>query len=210
MIDPVGKLAFAHGTLKASSPNVPTLNWERPAALAEARLMCDPPPEALVFETPGDLLTAAFKVLPFVRGPLPKPVFGEAITPAAREAFGLLAGTSLHEAADAFRVLRGEVDDFIVFARRYKDVWMAGALSAHAGALTFRFEDIWSQLPATRRFASYIMESVRDDPQDPARCIRETLPDVAPDARVMMDVREGGGFALTFWPVAGSGRVETP
>ncbi len=202
MIKEIGKLEFEDGVLKASSPNLPTLAWDRPAALAEARLECDPPPDSLGIADGADALAAAFKVLPFARGPLPEPTFGSAVTPAARAAFALLAGTSMHEAADSFRVLRGEVDDFIVFARRYKDVWMAGALAASATTLTFRFEDIWSQLPKGSRFAEYIVEVVRDDPADPAVCVRETLPGVAPDARIMLDLRAGGGFTLAFWPVA--------
>lgn len=204
MIEPVGKLEFDDGTLKASSPNLPTLNWDRPASLAEARLECDPAPSALEISNGADALVAAFKVLPFVRGPLPQPTFGPGVTPAARTAFGLLAGTSLNEVADSFRVLRGELDDFIVFARRYKDVWMAGALAATTTTLTFRFEDIWRQLPEKNRFAEYMVEVVRDDPADAAGCIRETLPGIAPDARIMLDLRAGGGFMLAFWPVAGA------
>jgi len=203
MIKEVGKLEFEDGVLKASSPNLPTLAWDRPAALAEARLECDPPPDSLEIADGADALAAAFKVLPFARGPLPKPTFGAAVTPAARAAFALLAGTTMHEAADSFRVLRGEVDDFIVFARRYKDVWMAGALAVSATTLTFRFEDIWAQLPMGSRFAEYIVEVVRDDPADPAACVRETLPGVAPDARIMLDLRAGGGFTLAFWPMKG-------
>jgi len=204
MIEPVGKLEFEDGVLKASSPNLPTLAWDRPAALAEARLESDPPPSSLDIADGSDALTAAFKVLPFVRAPLPKPVFGPSLTPAARAAFELLAGTSLHEIADSFRVMRGEIDDFIVFARRYKDVWMAGGLANDSTTLTFRFEDIWAQLPKNSRFSEYIVEVVRDDPNDPSSCVRETLPGVAPDARIMLDLRACGGFTLAFWPVAGT------
>ncbi len=203
MIEPVGKLEFEDGVLKASTKNLPTLAWERPAALAEARLESDPPPAALEVADGADALTAAFKVLPFVRGPLPAPSFGEAVTPAARAAFSLLMGTTLHEVADSFRVLRGEVDDFIVFARRYKDVWMAGALAKASTTLTFRFEDLWTQLPKGHQFKEYMVEVVRDDPADPSGCVRETLPGTAPDARIMLDVRANGGFTLAFWPVAG-------
>jgi hypothetical protein len=204
MLTPIGKLEFEDGTLKASSPNLPTLSWDRPAALAEARLESDPPPASLEIADGADALAAAFKVLPFVRAPLPSPVFGPSVTPAARAAFALLAGTSMHEPADSFRVLRGEVDDFIVFARRYKDVWMAGALAVDATTLTFRFEDLWHKLPEASRYAEYMVEVVRDDPADTSGCVRETLPGVAPDARIMLDLRAGGGFTLSFWPVAAS------
>lgn len=203
MIEPVGKLEFEDGILKASTKNLPTLSWDRPAALAEARLECDPPLDSLEIADGADALAAAFKVLPFVRGPLPAPVYGEAVTPAARAAFALLAGITLHETADSFRVLRGEVDDFIVFARRYKDVWMVGGLARASTTLTVRFEDLWMQLPKGHQFRKYIVEVVRDDPADAAGCVRETLPGTDPDARVMLDLRAGGGFTLAFWPMAG-------
>jgi len=206
MMEPVGKLEFEDGTLKASTPNLPTLSWDRPAALAEARLECDQPPSVLEISNGADALVVAFKVLPFVRGPLPAPSFGDDVTPAARASFALLLGSSLHEVADSFRVIRGELDDFIVFARRYKDVWMVGALSVDSTTLTFRFEDIWSQLPEKSRFPEYIVEVVRDDPTDAKSCVRETLTGVAPDARIMLDIRANGGFMLTFWPVAGAAK----
>jgi len=208
MIEPVGKLEFEDGVLKASSKNLPTLAWDRPAALAEARLESDPPPASLEMSDGADALAAAFKVLPFVRGPLPAPSFGSAVTPAARAAFALLAGTAFHEPSDSFRVIRGEVDDFIVFARRHKDVWMAGALAVAATTLTFRFEDLWTQLPKGNRFGEYIVEVVRDDPRDPSGCVRETIPSAVPDVRIMIDIRASGGFTLAFWPSGDRLRAE--
>ena len=37
-----------------------------------------------------------------------------------------------------------------------------------------------------------------------AHVVRETLPGIAPDARICLDLADGGGFTLTFWPVAGT------
>jgi len=208
-VKPVGQLKFEDGVLTASSPNVPTLTWTRPADLAEARLNIDPPVEALELETGADLLTAAFAVVPFVREPYPAPVFGAGVTAAARAAFALFLGTNVYERADAFRVLRGEVDDFIVCARRYHDVWKVGAFTVKPTTLTVRFEDLWNQLPkGAARYADYLVEVVRDPhakdtpAEQAAGLVRETRAGVAPDARLTLDLAAGGGFTLTFWPVA--------
>ena len=85
-IQPVGKLTWDDGVLKASSANLPTLAWTRPADLAEARLEIEAPVAELALEDGRDLLTAAFAVVPFVREPLPEPRFGAGVTPAARAA----------------------------------------------------------------------------------------------------------------------------
>ena len=110
-MEAVATLAWDDGVLKASTPNLPPLAWTRPGDLAEARLNCDPPPADLDLGHGGDLLTAAFKVIPFVREPLPAPFFGGGVTFPAQEAFRLFLGINVAEKADDFRVLRGEVDD---------------------------------------------------------------------------------------------------
>ncbi len=149
-MEPLAKLEWHEGVLKASSPNLPPLAWTRPADLAEARLEIEPPVASLALEDGKDLLTAAFAVVPFVREPLPRPSFGPGITPAAREAFLVFTGQNASsQRADAFRVMRGEPEDFVVCARRYKDVWKAAAFAVEPTALTFRFEDLYLQLPKT-------------------------------------------------------------
>ena len=215
-MEAVGKLVWDDGVLRAASPNLPTLAWTRPGDLAEARLNCDPPPADLDLKDGGDLLAAAFRVIPFVRGPLPKPAFGDGVTPAARAAFRLFLGTHVRESSDAFKVLRGEVDDFLVCARRHHDVWMVGGFTVNATTLTVRFEDLWNLLPPKARFTDYLVEVLRDPtPKDSPEAnalheVRETLPGIAPDARICLDLAAGGGFTLTFWPVAGtaSGAVQ--
>ncbi len=204
---PVAELAWDDGILKASTPNLPTLSWRRPGDLAEARLNCDPPPQAMDLGNGGDLLTAAFKVVPFVREPLPEPVFGGGVTLPAQEAFKLFLGVNVSEKADDFRVLRGEPDDFLVCARRYHDVWKVGAFTVEPTTLTVRFEDVWRLLPEASRATEYLVEVVRDpnggDPPEAqaAHVVREALPGIAPDARICLDLAAGGGFTLTFWPV---------
>lgn len=207
-MEPVAVLAWDDGILKASTPNLPTLSWQRPGDLAEARLNSDPPPADLDLNTGGDLLAAAFKVVPFVREPLPRPCFGGGVTFPAQEAFKLFLGINVAERADEFKVMRGEPDDFLVCARRYHDVWKVGAFTVEQTTLTVRFEDLWRQLPEKSRFTNYLVEVVRDpNAKDSAeakaeRVVRETLPGIAPDARICLDLAAGGGFTLTFWPVA--------
>lgn len=206
----LAKLTWDDGVLKASSPNLPTLSWTRPADLAESRLEFEPPVDALELADGADLLTAAFSVVPFVREPLPRPVYGKGVTEAARAAFDVYTGQNASsQRADAFRVLRGEPDDFLVCARRYKDVWKVGAFAVEPTTLTVRFEDLWNQLPKTApKYTDYLVEVVRDPhakdaPEaQTAGVLRETLTGVAPDARICLDVAKGGGFTLTFWPVA--------
>ncbi len=206
----VGTLVWEDGTLKASSPNLPSLAWTRPADLAEARLEIDPPVDALELADGHDLLAAAFAVVPFVREPLPEPAFGAAVTPAARAAFSVYTGHHLKsQRADAFRVLRGEPDDFLVCARRYRDVWHVGGFTVEPTALTVRFEDLWNQLPKTAiKYTDYLVEVVRDpnakdsNEAKEAGVVRETLTGVAPDARLFVELAAHGGFTLAFWPVA--------
>jgi len=206
----VGKLEWDDGVLKASSDNMPTLAWTRPADLAEARLEIDPPIDSLEIADGKELLAAAFTVVPFVREPLPDPVFGEGVTLAAREAFNVFTGhNAKSQRADAFRVTRGEPDDFLVCARRYKDVWKVGGFTVEETALTVRFEDLWNQLPAKgKQYTDYLVEVVRDpnakdSPEaQSAGIVRETLTGIAPDARIFLELAKGGGFTLTFWPIA--------
>ncbi|MCQ2392005.1 MAG: glycoside hydrolase family 97 C-terminal domain-containing protein [Kiritimatiellae bacterium] len=203
----IAKLVWEDGKLVASAPNLPALAWARPAELAEARLNCESPLTELALETGGDLLAAAFKVVPFVREPLPRPTFGDAVTPAARAAFTLFLGQNVDHTADAFRVLRGEPDDFLVCARRYHDVWKVGGFTVAATTLTVRFEDLWNLIPEGRRFRNYLVEVHRDpNGADSAEAqahgiVDETLTDIAPDARICLDLAAGGGFTLTFWPI---------
>jgi hypothetical protein len=207
-MEPVATLVWDDGVLKASTPNLPTLSWVRPGDLAEARLNSDPPPADLDLGHGADLLAAAFKVIPFVREPLPRPFFGGGVTLPAQEAFKLFLGMNVAERADDFKVLRGEPDDFLVCARRYHDVWKVGAFTVDATTLTVRFEDLWRLLPESSRFENYLAEVVRDPnagdsaEAQAAHVVRETLPGVAPDARICLDLAAGGGFTVTFWPVA--------
>ena len=138
-----------------------------------------------------DLLTFAFTVAPFARGPLPEPAFGEAVTPAARAAFRLFLG--LDGAGDAFHVLRGEPDDFLVFARRTGTVWRAGTFTVEATTLTVRFEDVWDRTPPALRATSYGVDVLRDGEN-------ATLTGIAPDARLFIDLAANGGFLFTFTP----------
>lgn len=187
----VGKIEWRDGTLFAGSEGCAARAWTRPADLAEARLATDTALTSFALVDGRDLLTAAFFVVPFVRGPLPEPEFGAAVTDAARAAFRLFLGSD--GAGDAFRVLRGEPDDFVVCARRSGATWCVGAFTVKATTLTVRFEDVWELAPSELRATSYSVDVLCDGESS-------VLADVAPDARIFIDLADNGGFLMTFSP----------
>ena len=204
----VAQLSWRDGSLWSESPGCPPRAWTRPADLAQARLGSDPAVESLELADGRDLLTAAFAVVPFVCGPssggsqlvatansLPEPAFGEAVTPAARAAFRVFLG--LDGAGDDFRVMRGEPDDFLMFARRSGAAWQVGGFTVDATTLTVRFEDVWDLTPRELRATSYGVTVLRDgeDAVHP-----DILTDIAPDARIFIDLAVNGGFLLSFSP----------
>ncbi len=184
-------LIWREGALWTEGPGEEPRAWTRPADLAEARLGTDPAPESLVLADGRDLLTFAFTVAPVARGPLPEPAFGEAVTSAARAAFRVFLG--LDGAGDDFRVMRGEPDDFLVFARRAGATWQVGGFTVDATTLTVRFEDVWDLTPPELRATSYAVNVLRDGED-------AVLTDIAPDARIFIDLAAHGGFLLTFTP----------
>ncbi len=188
---PVGEISWRDGALWTTSPGSAARAWERPADLASARLRTDPAVETLAINDGRDMLTAAFAVLPFVRAPIPEPTFGDAVSPAARAAFRLFLG--LEGEGDSFHALRGEPDDFLVFARRFGRTWRVGAFAVEATTLTLRFEDVWNLTPKDLRAFSYSVDVQKDG--EPA-----TLADIAPDARIFIDLAANGGFLMTFTP----------
>ena len=204
----IAQLSWREGALWSESPGCPARAWTRPADLAQARLGTDPAVESLELADGRDLLTAAFAVVPFVCGPfsggsqlvatanpLPEPTFGDTVTPAARAAFRVFLG--LDGAGDDFRVMRGEPDDFLVCARRAGATWQVGGFSVEATTLTVRFEDVWDLTPPELRSTSYSVTVLKDG----ACAISPTiLPDIAPDARLFIDLAANGGFLFTFTP----------
>ena len=189
----IGEIEWNDGVLWTGSPGCAKRVWMRPVDLAEARLATDPAIASLALADGRDLLTAAFAVVPFVRGPFPEPSFGESVTEAARAAFKLFLGRA--GAGDSFRVLRGELDDFLVCARRTGATWRVGAFTVKATTLTLRFEDVWSLTPPELRFTSYSVDVLRDDGNT-------VLSDVVPDARICVDLADNGGFLMTFTPTS--------
>ena len=195
----VAQLDWRDGALWSESPGCPPRSWSRPADLAQARLGTDRAVEALALDDGRDMLAAAFAVVPFVRGPFPGPVFGEAVTPAARAAFRVFLG--IDGEGDDFRVMRGEPDDFLVFARRTGTTWQVGGFSVEATTLTVRFEDVWDLTPLDLRATSYSVDVLSDG----ASAVTPTiLPDIAPDARIFIDIAANGGFLLKFTPTEGA------
>ena len=203
----VAQLSWRDGSLWSESPGCPARAWTRPADLAQARLGTDPAVESLELADGRDLLTAAFAVVPFVCGfsggsqlvatanPLSEPIFGDTVTPAARAAFRVFLG--LDGAGDDFRVMRGEPDDFLVFARRSGAAWRVGGFTVESTTLTVRFEDVWNLTPPELRATSYSVTVLKDG----ACAIPPTiLTDIAPDARIFIDLAANGGFLLSFTP----------
>ena len=215
-VNVIAQLFWRDGELWSESPGCPSRAWRRPADLAEARLATDPAVDSLALADGRDLLTAAFCVVPFAHGPLPEPVFGEAVTSAARAAFRAFLG--IDGEGEAFHVMRGEPDDFLVFARRLRRsrgdrptgavrrsrgdrptgaVWQVGGFTVDATTLTVRFEDVWELTPPELRVTSYSVEVLRDGVSAVSQNI---LPGIAPDARLFIDLAANGGFLFTFTP----------
>ncbi len=96
--------------------------------------------------------------------------------------------------------MRGEPDDFLVFARRTGATWQVGGFTVEATTLTVRFEDVWDLTPPELRTTSYAVTVLRDS----ACAIPAILPDIAPDARIFIDLAANGGFLLTFTPAEGA------
>ena len=195
----VAQLFWRDGALWSESPGGGARAWTRPADLAQARLGTDPALDALELLDGHDLLTAAFGVVPFVCGSFPEPIFGEAVTPAARAAFRVFLG--LDGAGEDFHVMRGEPDDFLVFARRTGTTWQVGGFTVESTTLTVRFEDVWDHTPPELRATSYAVTVLRDSAcAIPPAAPPTILPDLAPDARIFIDLADNGGFLLSFTP----------
>jgi len=190
-VNAIGEIKWVDGELWVESPGCAKRTWGRPADLAESRLATDAAIEALALGDGRDLLTAAFAIVPFVCGPLPEPSFDEHVTKAARVAFRVFLG--LDGKGDAFRVLRGEPDDFLVCARRIGATWRVGAFTVRATTLTVRFEDVWSLTPTELRSTEYYVDVLHDGGST-------ALSGVAPDARIFIDLADNGGFLMTFTP----------
>ena len=106
-----------------------------------------------------------------------------------------------------FFPFRGLPNDFLVFA-----VCPDGAVPTVCGlccgptTLTVRFEDVWLMLPPESRAYSYSCDVTRDPTSKDAPSaraegiVRESIPGLAPDARICLDLAGNGGFVLSFHP----------
>lgn len=198
----IAELEFRNGSLVSRSPHSAERTWRRPADLAQSRLECEPAVPSVLIRDGADAISFAFRVAPFAARPFPAPQFGDAVTPAACLAFALFIG--LDGAGDDFWAARGELDDFLLFGRRFGDDWRIGAFAARATTLTVRFEDFWWRIPPARRAMRYDLSALRDpqakDAPETAAAgiVREPVPGLAPDARVCVDLADDGGFILEF------------
>lgn len=198
----IAALEFRDGCLVSRSGHSAERVWRRPADLAQTRLECEMPVSSVLIRDGADAMSFAFRVAPFAARPFPAPRFGDAVTPAARLAFALFLG--LDGAGDDFWAARGELDDFLLFGRRFGDDWRIGAFAARATTLTVRFEDFWWRIPPERRALRYGLSALRDPqakdaPETAASgIVREPVAGLAPDARVCVDLADDGGFLLEF------------
>ena len=122
-----------------------------------------------------------------------------------------------------FTPLRGLPDDFLVFAvglegpaptdsspfaLRSSPAPAVCGLCCAPTTLTVRFEDVWQTLPPESRTYSYTCAVIRDPHAKDApsaqaeNVVRESIPGLAPDARICLDLAENGGFVLSFHPEA--------
>ncbi|MBR1587349.1 MAG: hypothetical protein IJ658_03390 [Kiritimatiellae bacterium] len=117
------------------------------------------------------------------------------------------ARAALAASSQRVRPLRGLPGDFLVFA-----VGLEGPVPVVCGlccaptTLTVRFEDAWRMLPPEFRACSYACAATRDPNSKDAPSaqaegiVRESIPGLAPDARICLDLAECGGFVLSFQP----------
>ena len=80
-----------------------------------------------------------------------------------------------------------------MFARRIGATWQEGGFTVEATTLTVRFEDVLDLTPPALRATSYGVTVLRDGGD-------AVLTDIAPDARIFIDLAANGGFLLSFTP----------
>jgi len=171
--------------------------FDRPGDLAERRFGALARVDGLDVADGRQGCGHLFLTVPFTKATLPAPVFGDAVTPAYRAAFGRMLGRD----GDDFQMLRGEPCEFAVAAQRQGGVWQVAGVTAGARTLTVRFEDLWLRLPAELRAQAYTVEILRDPIKGEAGDrIEEAFADQAPDVRVALDLAKNGGFLITFRP----------
>ena len=106
-------------------------------------------------------------------------------------------------------LLRGEPNEFAMLGWFRGRTIFVGALTVPAITLTVRLEDIWERLPRETRAFDYRCAIARDAHEldapeaQAALMVREQIEHVAPDARIFLDLRAGGGFLLEFTPEDG-------
>ena len=128
-------------------------------------------------------------------------------TPSARSSLSTLHSSLSTLHSPLFTPLRGMPDDFLVFAVGLEgSVPTVCGLTCAATTLTVRFEDVWHLLPQNLRAFSYTCEVTRDPHSKDAPSaqaegiVHESIPDLAPDVRICLDLADNGGFVLTFHP----------
>lgn len=171
--------------------------FDRPGDLAEDRFrVCDnlilPPVNSGVCGCEHLFLS-----LPFSPAKPRMPEFGSELTPSFCEAFRVVVAGM--DGGDDYWVVRGEVGEFGVVARRSGSEWVMAGITGVARMLTLRFEDLWWRTPAELRSERYSVE-IRRDPikGEGGKQVVEHFSGLCPESRVVVDLAESGGFVLYF------------
>ena len=109
--------------------------------------------------------------------------------------FTIHAQTAIECSNATFTPLRGELGEFLVFAVYNDDTFKICVVSRKSMTLTIRTEDAWEKLPKEKRFYSYSSKISHDNTLN-----QTVLHDIAPDARIFLDIADHGGFVAEFTP----------
>ena len=188
-------IRFDNGILKCRCAEK-LFEFKRPADLAQSRLaVCEG--KTIPVSTGLDALNAAFGVVPFACK-TDCSFINCRMTRAAQEAFKRFV--ALPEGCDFFKVLRAEIDEYLVFAARSAGNWIVGAFTSEPLTLTVRLEDLRDMTPAGFRMDScrlnVLRDALPDEPQENGS-VETSMGRIAMDARVFIDLARDGGFLIS-------------
>ena len=189
------------GALAALWPKDGTVHlviFNRPGKMAEMHfgLLDDDIPPAI--ESGADGTRHLYTQLPFFKDAPAVVTYADDMRLSYRRAFDTLLG---HYSAedDDFWCMRGEPGLFAVVARRIADRWVVCGLTGKTRTLTVRLEELWLRLPPEMRSLRWKASILRDPVLDEqGEIVEETFDDLAPDARIALDLKKNGGFVIEF------------
>lgn len=192
------------GALAAEWPkegSVHLVIFDRPGKLAEMKFALQEDALSPVIERGADGCRLLYTQLPFSKVAPDKAVYSDDIRTSYRGAFDcLLDHYSGND--DDFWVMRGDPKLFVVAARRIADRWIVCGLTGKPRTLTIRLEELWLRLPPEMRPLQW-QAAIQRDPvlDEPGDIMEENFNDLAPDARIALDLKKNGGFIIKFEPI---------